>query len=89
MSRGEGDISDLVAINIRRGRERGIPGYTSYRNLKLCKLPKVDSFKDLVDVAGFNKEDVKNLQKLFKAVEDIDLFTGGECIVHVVPLAVA
>ena len=79
--RGAGDLSDLVSINIQRGRERGIPGYTSYRNLKLCHLRKVNTFDDLVTVAGFSEEDKTNLQSQYESVHDIDLFTGGKCTV--------
>ena len=78
LRRGEGDLSDLVSINIQRGRERGVPGYTKYRNLKLCGLSKVKSFKDLRRKAGFKAEDVANLRKVYRNVRDIDLFVGGE-----------
>ena len=85
LSRGEGDLSDLVAINLERGRERGVPGYTTYRNLPLCGLERVDTFEDLENVTGFDKTDVKNLEKVYDDVGDIDLFTGGESgvIIHV------
>ena len=78
LRRGEGDLSDLVSINIQRGRERGVPGYTKYRNLKLCGLAKVKSFNDLTRKAGFKAEDVANLRKVYRNVRDIDLFVGGE-----------
>ena len=76
--RGEGDLSDLIAINLERGRERGQPGYTTYRNLQLCGLKRVASFDDLENVAGFDATDVANLKKVYENVRDIDLFTGGE-----------
>ena len=78
LRRGEGDLSDLVSINIQRGRERGLPGYTKYRNLKLCGLSNVKSFDDLKNVAGFAEEDVENLRKVYDNVHDIDLFVGGK-----------
>ena len=78
LRRGEGDLSDLVSINIQRGRERGVPGYTKYRNLKLCGLSNVKSFDDLKNVAGFAEEDVENLRKVYDNVHDIDLFVGGK-----------
>ena len=78
LRRGEGDLSDLVAINIKRGRDRGAPGYIIYRNLKLCNLTEVKSFRDLEKQAGFYPKDVANLKKIYKGrIEDIDLFTGG------------
>jgi len=78
LRRGEGDLSDLVSINIQRGRERGLPGYTKYRNLQLCGLSNVKSFDDLKNVAGFQQEDVENLRKVYDNVHDIDLFVGGK-----------
>ena len=83
--RGEGDLSDLIAINIERGRERGQPGYTTYRSLPLCELKRVASFNDLKKVAGFDPTDVANLKNVYDNVRDVDLFTGGETglIIHV------
>ena len=71
-------MSDLISINIQRGRERGVSGYTKYRNLPLCGLPKVRSFKDLVRKAGFDRKDVANLKKIYKNVHDIDFFVAGK-----------
>ena len=78
LRRGEGDLSDLISINIQRGRERGVSGYTKYRNLPLCGLPKVKSFNDLVRKAGFDRKDVANLRKIYKNVHDIDFFVAGK-----------
>ena len=78
LRRGEGDLSDLVSINIQRGRERGVPGYTKYRNLQLCGLSNVKSFDDLKNVADFDQDDVENLRKVYDNVHDIDLFVGGK-----------
>lgn len=74
--RGPGDLSDLIAINIQRGRERGVPSYTTYRN-EFCKItPKVGSFEDLEN-AGIGKKDINNLKSQYQSVQDIDLFVGG------------
>ena len=36
---------DLMALNIQRGRDHGIPGYVEYR--RICQVGKADSFNDL------------------------------------------
>ena len=89
LSRGEGDLSDLVAINIRRAHDRGLPGYTRFRNLRRCRLRKVRTFEDLVTIASFDLTDVENLKEVYEDVRDIDLFVGGEfrfsaVVIHVV-----
>ena len=77
--RGEGDLSDLIAINIQRGRERGVPSYTTYRNRSECKItPKVKTFDDLKN-AGFGQDDINKLRSQYQSVHDIDLFVGGMC----------
>ena len=78
LSRGEGDLSDLIAINIQRGRERGVAPFLIYRNLvRVCNLTRVTSFEELETVAGFLAADVDNLRRVYRSVWDIDLFTGG------------
>ncbi|CAL1529772.1 unnamed protein product [Lymnaea stagnalis] len=61
---------DLVSFNIQRGRDHGIAPYTTYR--ALCGLRPVRGFKD-VKALGPN---VADLAKIYKSVNDIDLFTG-------------
>ena len=74
--RGPGDLSDLVSLNIQRGRERGLPSYTTYRNT-FCKItPIVNSFEDL-QKAGITQKDIDNLKSQYQSVHDVDLFVGG------------
>ncbi|XP_055342135.1 uncharacterized protein LOC129590786 [Paramacrobiotus metropolitanus] len=65
--------TDLVAINIQRGRDHGLAGYNAYR--ERCNMTKAKSFDDLLgDIPKFL---VDRLAQLYRHVDDIDLFTGG------------
>lgn len=65
---------DLIALDIQRGREHGIPGYVKYRDI--CGLSKIRTFSDLRRV--FIKPEVADvMQQLYRSVEDIDLFIAG------------
>jgi len=64
--------NDLVAINICRGREHGIPSYNAYR--EHCKLPKADYFDDFADTMNYGA--IRKLEKLYRHVNDVDLFVG-------------
>ncbi|KAK9883784.1 hypothetical protein WA026_001979 [Henosepilachna vigintioctopunctata] len=64
---------DLAAINIQRGRDHGLPPYTSWR--KPCGLSEVKSWKDLQNVLSI--ETAQRLKLLYEDVDDIDLFTAG------------
>ena len=64
---------DLVALNIQRGRDHGIAGYNSYR--ELCGVGKARDFEDLVDY--MTQDDVDRLKSLYTNVDDIDLYVGG------------
>ena len=62
---------DLVALNIQRGRDHGLPGYTAYR--EELGNPKPRSFDDLDQIDSNLIEKLKNL---YRDVDDIDLFAG-------------
>lgn len=64
---------DLVSLNIQRGRDHGLPGYIHWR--KVCNLQPVDSFEQLNEF--IDKESIIVLSKLYKTVEDIDLYSGA------------
>lgn len=64
---------DLVALNIQRGRDHGLPGYNSYS--KLCGLHGLRSFRDLEQVMESGSTNM--FSRLYKHVDDIDLFIAG------------
>jgi len=64
---------DLVALNIQRGRDHGIPGYNSFRELcGLHKVSRIDQFADIIP-----SEIVDRLKLIYDDVNDVDLFIGG------------
>jgi len=74
--RGPDDLSDLPAINIQRGRDRGLPSYNKVRKL-------TDKLTEAKDFEGF-KNEIKSAEKRQKLkdvyqnkVNDVDLFVGG------------
>ena len=70
--KGAGGL-DLVALNVQRGRDHGLPGYNNYR--EICDVGRAKNFDDLKDfISG---EDVEKLKNLYDHVDDIDLFAGG------------
>ncbi|CAH0751106.1 unnamed protein product [Diatraea saccharalis] len=64
---------DLAAINIQRGRDHGVPPYTTWR--EPCGLSQITGFEDLSRVMP--KRVVRKFKSLYRHVDDIDLFTGG------------
>ena len=64
---------DLVALNIQRGRDHGLPGYNAFR--EICGLGRVNSFQLLTDLIPAKLVD--RLRLLYTHVDDIDLFVGG------------
>ncbi|XP_076448434.1 chorion peroxidase-like [Babylonia areolata] len=59
---------DLVALNIHRGRDHGLPPYNKVR--RACGLSPAESFTD----RNFN---LSLLEGFYASVEDVDLFVGG------------
>jgi len=70
--KGAGGL-DLVALNIQRGRDHGLPGYTKYR--ELCKIGKTAQWNDLH--SSIDPKDVLKLRKVYRSPEDVDLFVGA------------
>ena len=56
--------SDLLSINIQRGRDHGLPAYVEYR--KFCGLSVPRNFIDLMDTT--NPEAIEKLQSNYRYV---------------------
>ncbi|XP_076311583.1 salivary peroxidase/catechol oxidase-like [Tachypleus tridentatus] len=64
---------DLIALNIQRGRDHGIPGYNAWR--EKCGLPRARNFEDLL--MWMTPASVIAFESLYRNVDDIDLFPAG------------
>ena len=71
---GSGGL-DLVAINIQRGRDLGLPGYVAIYNNLNPDAP-ITSFADLVPIFG-SEELVASFERVYQSVDQIDLWIGG------------
>jgi hypothetical protein len=64
---------DLAAINIQRGRDHGLPSYTSWRHP--CGLSDVLDWNDFEKVVG--PQSTERIRQAYLTVDDVDLFVGG------------
>ncbi|OQV24865.1 Chorion peroxidase [Hypsibius exemplaris] len=64
---------DLLAFNIQRGRDHGVPAYIKMR--EICGLAPVKTFKDLERFMP--KDAADNLASIYRHVRDIDFYAGG------------
>ena len=64
---------DLVAINIQRGRDHGLPGFNKYR--EICSGSKATSWTDLR--SSILPEHIDHLKRMYRSIDDVDLFVGG------------
>ena len=55
---------DLIAINMQRGRDHGLPGYVFYR--EICGVGKVNDFEDLA--SNISPSQIQNLKRAYKKV---------------------
>jgi peroxidase len=69
---GRGGL-DLVAINVQRGRDHGLPGYNKYR--EICLGQRATDWADLTNTITPAK--VATLKVIYKSVDDVDLYVGG------------
>ncbi|XP_043261638.1 uncharacterized protein LOC122402694 [Colletes gigas] len=66
---------DLIALNVHRARDHGIPSYNNYR--ALCNLKRATTFEDLSREMA--PEVIARMKRIYNSVDDIDLFPGGLC----------
>ncbi|XP_050506558.1 peroxidase-like [Diabrotica virgifera virgifera] len=64
---------DLIAIDIQRSRDHGVPFYNDLR--VYCGLPRPKNFSDLSDC--MSAENIARLQSTYESVADIDGIVGG------------
>ncbi|XP_065073904.1 uncharacterized protein LOC135697958 isoform X1 [Ochlerotatus camptorhynchus] len=64
---------DLIALNVQRARDHGIPSYNNYR--ALCNLKRAQNWDDLA--REIPPEVISRLKRIYNNVDDIDLFPGG------------
>ena len=55
------DGMDLVALNLQRARDHGIPAYTRWR--ELCGLSQLNSWKDLTAVVSAPQVSTQQIYK--------------------------
>jgi hypothetical protein len=73
--RGAGNGPDMLAINIARGREFGMPWYTQVR--EFCGMAPVYDFSQLQGV--FNENCLKTLPGIYGNVKNVEGYVGMIC----------
>lgn len=57
---------DLVSLNIQRGRDHGLPGYTKW--MELCGLQKAQSFTDLAQY--MHEEALNDISSVYRYIKN-------------------
>jgi peroxidase len=70
--KGRNDSLDLLAFNINRGRDNGMPTYNDYR--EFCGGSRAQLFSEISPEKPWIW---KELQKLYGDIEELDLYVGG------------
>ncbi|KAJ8313985.1 hypothetical protein KUTeg_008546 [Tegillarca granosa] len=70
---------DLVALNIQRGRDHGIPPYSKWR--LYCGLSELTDWNSLK--TDHDPETIEKLKEVYGNPEDIDLYVGGVSEKHI------
>ncbi|KAL4216726.1 heme binding [Mactra antiquata] len=69
---------DLVALNIQRGRDHGLPGYNKWR--QFCRLPVItetEFYKHGTAFGDFTVDVSNKFRLTYRHPDDIDLYSGG------------
>lgn len=69
----DGNVGDLSAINIQRGRDHGLPPYVQFRNASGLGL--ASSIDNLTNIHPAQRERLR--EAYYDNVDDIDLYVGG------------
>ena len=69
---------DLVALNVQRGRDHGIPGYIHYR--RICRSGPADTFDDL------NSNIAPEVKKKVKKIFGYPSLYPSECLIKIILL---
>ncbi|CAB0019328.1 unnamed protein product [Nesidiocoris tenuis] len=64
---------DLIALNVQRGRDHGLPPYNDWR--EICGLPRARRWSDLE--AQMDPATITILSRLYSSPDEIDLFIGA------------
>lgn len=64
---------DLISINIQRGRDHGISGYTKYR--QFCRLTPIKTWSEMKNFIPAEVVDI--FSRHYKFVDDVDLFSAA------------
>ncbi|XP_048780891.1 peroxidase-like protein [Ostrea edulis] len=67
---------DLVALNIQRGRDHGLPGYNVFR--QWCGRPRAEHFGTWsLGLIDHDEQSAAILQSIYRHPDDVDLFAGA------------
>lgn len=72
----QGDLSsglDLIALNIQRGRDHGLPAYVEWR--RICGLSVPRTWKEYE--TDMDPDAISSLARVYTDPRDVDLFAGS------------
>ncbi|XP_023217441.1 dual oxidase 2-like [Centruroides sculpturatus] len=71
---------DLMAINIQRGRDHGLPDYRTARMIMLPHEDPIDTWEDMERVVSSSMDAkglVEQMKKYYNSTREIDIWVGG------------